>query len=159
MPARSSGSLLGRLLVLAALLAAHAAAGAQSAEALLPGVWLTEGGQGRIELFRGEDGLYAGRVVSGSEEGLKDAHNPDPALRNRPVKGLVILSGFRFEGGGRFVDGRIYDPSSGNTYRARLTLIDRDTLRLRGYIGIPLLGGSQTWTREGAQSAPGGQPD
>lgn len=145
--------------VLVGALLAPGLARADDPERQVLGVWLTEGGEGRIEILRQADGRFAGRVVSGREDGDKDVHNPDPALRDRPVKGLEILQGFRHEGGGRFVEGRIYDPSSGNTYRAQLTLLDADTLKLRGYIGIPLLGGTQTWTREPAPAASPGPAD
>lgn len=43
--------------------------------------------------------------------------------------------------------GSIYDPQSGHTYQANITLKDSDHLQLRGYLGIPLLGATQVWTR------------
>lgn len=154
---RAGAFLLGLLLTAGA---AADTTGFSTAEArrLLAGTWLTEDGEGLIEIYPSGDGAFAGRVLSGSDEGLRDSHNPDPALRGRPVKGLEILSGFRQESAGRFTGGRIYDPSSGNTYRARITLTGPDTLRLRGYIGIPLLGGSQTWTRAAPEHAPAAAP-
>jgi len=43
--------------------------------------------------------------------------------------------------------GRIYNPESGKTYKCTLTLLDDNTLKLRGYKGISLLGGTEVWTR------------
>ena len=47
----------------------------------------------------------------------------------------------------RWAGGMIYDPNSGNTYKGTMRLVDRNTLKLRGYIGISLFGRSDTWTR------------
>lgn len=44
--------------------------------------------------------------------------------------------------------GKVYDPESGNEYKAKMTLVDNKTLKLRGYILIPLLGRTEVWTRE-----------
>ncbi len=43
--------------------------------------------------------------------------------------------------------GQVYDSDDGHTYRCLLRLLDPDHIRLRGYVGITLLGGSSTWTR------------
>ena len=48
--------------------------------------------------------------------------------------------------------GTIYDPSTGNTYSCRLTLEGADRLLLRGYLGIPLIGRTTTWTRVGTEN-------
>ena len=50
-----------------------------------------------------------------------DIHNPNAALRNRPLIGLQILSGFAPKAD-RWDGGRIYDPESGNSYRSVLKL-------------------------------------
>jgi uncharacterized protein (DUF2147 family) len=54
--------------------------------------------------------------------------------------------------GGTWVGGSIYDPATGNTYTCHLALDGDDRLRVRGYVGIPLLGRTTTWTRVGAES-------
>jgi len=41
---------------------------------------------------------------------------------------------------------RITDPRDGKVYRARMWLDEQHRLRVRGYIGIPLLGRTDTWT-------------
>ena len=82
---------------------------------------------------------------------LRDRNNPEPALRQRPVVGLEILHGLTPGADGTWTDGRIYDPGSGSTYTCNIVLDGDDRLRLRGYIGIPLLGRTTTWTRVGAE--------
>ncbi|MCS7182439.1 MAG: DUF2147 domain-containing protein [Thermoanaerobaculum sp.] len=86
----------------------------------------------------------AGSAQAG--EAKVDRQNPDPRLRQRPILGLPILWGFRWEGG-RWVDGSVYDPVSGKTYRATLSLEGAHRLRLRGFVGVPLLGRTEVWTR------------
>ena len=81
---------------------------------------------------------------------LRDEHNPAEELRDRPVEGLRILNGLEPNGDGEtWVGGEIYDPGSGATYRAKLKVVDENTLELRGYIGIPLIGRSTKWYRVG----------
>ncbi|MGE0624262.1 MAG: DUF2147 domain-containing protein [Pseudomonadales bacterium] len=70
-------------------------------------------------------------------ESRRDDRNPDASLRERPLLGLELLSGYRFEKG-RW-EGRLYDPESGNTYSSRMER-DGPRLKLRGYVGVPMLG-------------------
>ena len=71
-----------------------------------------------------------------------DANNPDPALRDRSVQGMTILSGFT--DGGSLWNGRIYDPKSGKTYKSKLTRNPDGTLKVQGCIGF--LCKAYTWT-------------
>jgi uncharacterized protein (DUF2147 family) len=77
-----------------------------------------------------------------------DRYNADPALRRHPLCDLQIMAGFTSVPGSpaEWQDGTIYNPESGSTYSATLRLKDAATLYLRGYIIIPLLGETQTWT-------------
>jgi uncharacterized protein (DUF2147 family) len=114
------------------------------------GTWLSGDGDGWIDIRIDGDGLSG--VISGSpdpdpERPDKDEKNPDPALRDRPLIGLDLFSGFRYAGEGRWKGGRIYDPNSGKTYRCVVTLVDVDTLEVRGYVGVPMLGRTETWKR------------
>ncbi|NQD91102.1 DUF2147 domain-containing protein [Pseudomonas sp. CrR25] len=70
------------------------------------------------------------------------------ANKNAPVAGLVILTGFVKEGD-EYAGGQILDPDSGNVYRSNVRVVDAGTkLRVRGYIGMPMLGRTQTWIRQ-----------
>ena len=70
------------------------------------------------------------------------------ALKNAPVVGLVILSGLTKDGDD-YVGGQILDPDNGKVYRSQLRLTqDGQQLSVRGYIGVPMLGRSQTWLRQ-----------
>lgn len=68
--------------------------------------------------------------------------------KDAPVVGLEILSGLSREGG-EYVGGQILDPDNGKVYRSKLRLSDNGRkLDVRGYIGVPMLGRSQTWLRQ-----------
>jgi uncharacterized protein (DUF2147 family) len=125
------------------------------------GVWATEpdGNQAHIEISK-VDGLYEGRVVwleepvyaeaEGPEWAGKakvDRENPDPELRSRPAIGLRLMEGFRYSGGNLWHKGTIYDPENGKTYKCKMTLSDDGVLKVRGFIGMSLLGRTTEWTR------------
>jgi uncharacterized protein (DUF2147 family) len=68
--------------------------------------------------------------------------------KNAPVVGLLILSGLTREGA-EYVGGQILDPDNGKVYRSKVRLTDSGKkLDVRGYIGVPVLGRSQTWLRQ-----------
>ena len=116
------------------------------------GRWLSGDGEGWIRVSIVGDSLIG--VIAGAtnptpgEPPRRDDKNPDPALRERPLDGLTIMRGFDYAGDGRWTGGTIYDPNSGKTYKSTLTLVDADTLKVRGYIGVSLFGRSDTWTRD-----------
>ncbi len=116
------------------------------------GVWLSADGTGWIKIELGANGPIGSIAGAPADSGDRqpsdqDVLNPDPALRNRLLLGLTIMDGFTYAGGGKWKSGRIYDPNNGKTYKCKLTLVDENTLELRGYIGISLLGRTETWTR------------
>ena len=122
------------------------------AQADVEGRWLSGDGEGWIRISIVGDSLIG--VIAGSpttppgEAPRRDDLNPDPALRERFLDGLTIMSGFRYDGDGKWSGGTIYDPNSGKTYKCTLRQIDIDTLKVRGYIGISLIGRNDTWTRD-----------
>jgi uncharacterized protein (DUF2147 family) len=141
-------------LVLGTLVAATPSAAASPI-----GTWLAEGGAATVEIApcAGSDAL-CGRVTwlrsPLDEDGcvLRDAKNGDPTLRGRPVVGLEVLRDLApGEAPDTWDGGTIYDPGSGNTYRCSAALDGADRLRLRGYVGIPILGRSTTWIRLGTE--------
>ena len=96
-------------------------------------------------------------ALLGKIEKVFPAPNEDPnpkcdkcegANKNAPVIGLMILSGLAKEGE-EYVGGQILDPDNGKVYRSKVRLTDKGTkLSVRGYIGVPMLGRSQTWVRQ-----------
>jgi len=69
-------------------------------------------------------------------------------LKDQPIIGLTLLSGLKKDGD-EYTGGQIIDPSSGKVYKSKLTVVeDGQKLNVRGYIGMPMLGRTQTWLRE-----------
>jgi uncharacterized protein (DUF2147 family) len=117
----------------------------------LVGEWWTEGNQGRIRFVRAQDGTFRGiRTYSSAKHTVtnpvRDIHNPNPELRGRSTVGILIIWGLIYDDG-EYSSGYAYNPRDGKTYRLKAELIASDTLRIRGYLGIPLLGKSQVWKR------------
>ena len=67
-------------------------------------------------------------------------------LKDKPIEGMVVLKNLRKTALGG-VDGKITDPSNGKTYNCAIELQDRDTIKVRGYIGMPAVGRTQYWKR------------
>ncbi len=116
------------------------------------GEWVTAGGESRVDVYRCDSLTYCGKIVwlrDPLKDGrpLLDDKNPEDSLKSRPVLGLLILRGFTSAGDRVWSGGKIYDPKSGNDYRAKMTLVDDRNLDLRGYVVIPLFGRTEKWTR------------
>jgi len=125
----------------------------------IAGLWEVEGGDAHIRIFRCA-AEYCGTIAwlkepvyppgdKGKMPGkpLQDRENPNRELRNRPLIGLQIMDGYTFQGSNLWDEGRIYNTENGKTYSSRISMKNSDRLKLRGYIGIPLLGGSTEWKR------------
>lgn len=148
-------------IVFASVLLAAAFAVAEGPNDIL-GVWDTDKKDAKIEIYKC-DTKYCGKIVwlkestyeTGSKEGVPgtpilDRNNPNPELRKRPLIGSPILIDFMFAGNNLWKDGKIYNSDNGKMYSGKMTLISPDQLNVRGFIGIPLLGGSTNWTRSKA---------
>lgn len=136
---------------IAVLMASSACALAQNTS--LTGDWLEPGGSViRVERC-GSDLCMRLLALSPNAPATTDIHNPDASLRTRALCGLRIGSGFHLEDATHASDGELYDPRSGNTYHGKMTL-EGNVLKLRGYVGIPLFGRTETWHRVQANDAP-----
>jgi uncharacterized protein (DUF2147 family) len=123
------------------------------------GRWTAADGKSRVEIYKAGDGTIEGRIcwlrdpvypADDAEAGkpMRDRLNPDPSLTNRPLMGLVIMKGFKPDGPNRWSGGTVYDPECGKTYKGKMSLdADRQTLNLRGYVGISLFGRTEKWIR------------
>lgn len=69
--------------------------------------------------------------------------------KDKPILGLTILHNLQEKTPTLWDRGTILDPETGKVYRAKLTLKnDGKTLDVRGFIGISLIGRTQTWERD-----------
>jgi len=122
---------------------------AQSKDAIV-GKWLNPSGEGQIEIYKKGDKYY-GKLAWLKEPNLNgkpktDSKNPTANLQSRPLLNLEILKDFVYDDG-KWTDGTIYDPKSGKTYSCNISLKGNDMMTVRGYIGISLLGRSETFRR------------
>ncbi len=121
---------------------------AQPDDAVL-GRWRTTAQNGVVEIERCGAAL-CGRLVDAAalraNPDQRDVRNRRSALRDRPIKGLVVLQDF--SGGPQtWSGGPLYDPESGQSAATgRLTLAEPDRLTVQACVA-PLLCRTQTWTR------------
>lgn len=117
------------------------------------GIWYNGDKTGKVEIFKNGE-KYFGKITW-LKEPISDKtgkpkvneHDPDKSRRNIPIIGLEVVKEFIYEGKGVFGGGTVYDPENGKTYKGKITLVDKNNLDLRGYIGIPALGRTENWTR------------
>ncbi len=100
-----------------------------------------------VEIFE-KDGKLYGKVIMILTKGKENAKCTDctGALKNKPIVGMQILSGLKKDGK-EWNGGKIIDPNNGKEYKAKMSLNGSDKLDVRGYIGISLVGRTQTWQR------------
>ena len=69
--------------------------------------------------------------------------------KDQPIAGLEIIRGVKkVEGKDVWDGGTIVDPQGGTVYRVKITPVDGGKkLEVRGYVGTPLFGRTQTWLR------------
>ena len=117
------------------------------------GFWQPLDGAGKplglIRIFEA-NGLYYGQIEPAFPH--DDDHGArctrcTGARHNQPVVGLILMRNLRAKNG-EYVDGDIVDPDTGRVWGCSLRLTDGGReLIMRGFLGIPLLGRSQTWRR------------
>lgn len=140
------------LLLLAGLIfSAHSVYEPANADAIV-GVWQNGTGKGHIQIYK-QGGKYFGKIIwlkepldKNSGKPKVDFRNPDPSQRSNPIIGLVMMRNFKYDDG-EWAGGYIYNPQEGKEYKAYLKLKDVNTLLVRGYIGISLIGKTDTWVR------------
>ena len=112
------------------------------------GTWLTGKGNGKVQIYK-EGDKYNGKIVWLKEPNYEDGkpkvdkHNPDKTKQGTLLLGSVLMKGFIFDED-RWTYGTIYDAENGKTYSCKISYRD-GKLDVRGYIGISLIGRTDTW--------------
>ena len=99
------------------------------------------------------NGVYTGKV-----EKIVDPDSPKDAVckdcsderKDKPILGMTIIRNMKQSGDDKtvFEGGDILDPNNGKVYKSKMKLVDNGTkLEVRGFVGISLLGRTQTWIR------------
>jgi uncharacterized protein (DUF2147 family) len=132
-----------------------------AAQATPTGFWNTisdvDGRPTAVVELRQENGEYVGIVralLVPADHADSICGKCQGELHDKPIVGMEILRHMRPDGD-EWSGGEVLDPETGKTYRARMKLTDGGRrLVLRGYIGLPIFGRSQTWIRRTASTPP-----
>ncbi|GBQ68623.1 hypothetical protein AA103196_1995 [Ameyamaea chiangmaiensis NBRC 103196] len=115
---------------------------ARAAEIPELGLWLSQDHDGVFSIAR------CGTQLCGRLVGMRYTGEMPRDVNHNPECNIQMLTGFEpTNDDDKAWEGRILDPDSGHVYHARIWTPKDGILKLRGYIGIPLFGETQTWTR------------
>lgn len=110
--------------------------------------------ESKVEIYKTSDGKYHGKIIwmkkPNFEDGTPkcDIKNPDPKLRNTRADKIVLVKNFTYnEKNKEWINGEIYNPVEGKTYKCKMAFESDTKLKVRGYIGVPALGRSMYWTK------------
>lgn len=144
-----------RTIALAAALSTIATLAA--AQATPAGAWKTiddkTGKERTVIRITEAGGVFSGVIDKRLDPNAKPDDTCDKCSddrKNKPILGLQLIRNVKQNADDKALwdGGEILDPEDGKTYRVRLKPIDGGTkLEVRGYIGTPMLGRTQTWTR------------
>lgn len=119
----------------------------------LIGVWQPSNGKAKVKIEK-IGAKYYGKIVwlkepndPTTQKPKVDKNNPDESMRNVPLKGYRMLKDFVYAGKDQWNEGTIYDPENGSTYSCEINMKDKNTLEIRGYIGVKALGRTDVWKR------------
>lgn len=110
------------------------------------GNYVTPSKDGAIQIYE-SSGKYYGKVILNKDPSRLDVNNPDKEKRTRKTLGLNILNDFTFDGDDTWENGTIYDPKNGKTYSCKITRDPNGDLNIRGFVGVSLLGRTETFTK------------
>lgn len=100
-----------------------------------------------VHIFKTPDQILMGKIVKVYSQKGAICTACVGSNRNQPVTGMVILSGLKNHEN-QWNQGEILDPENGKTYNCSARLAENGKkLNVKGYIGLPLFGRSQTWER------------
>jgi uncharacterized protein (DUF2147 family) len=134
---------------------AFASFGAWAQNASPVGLWKTiddhSGKPKSLIRITESNGEFRGKIEKLFREPGEDP-NPkcdkcEDARKDQPIIGMTILTGMKPDRG-EYDGGQILDPGNGKVYKSKMSLDDGGKkLNVRGYIGVPMLGRTQTWLR------------
>ena len=100
-----------------------------------------------VEIYEKSGKIYGKVVEIFSAKHQKDVCSKcEGAEKNKPILGMVIINGLKKDGK-EYNGGTILDPTNGKKYKCYITLESPDKLKLRGYVGISMMGRTQYWKR------------
>lgn len=95
------------------------------------------------------NGELVGKIVKLLQKPGAKCEKCSGKQKGRPIEGMTILWGLLPDGENSWSGGRILDPSNGKVYKLKAELSENGKkLEVRGYIGVSLIGRTQTWIRK-----------
>jgi uncharacterized protein (DUF2147 family) len=106
--------------------------------------------QSIIKIFAAENNTLSGALVKTfpepNEAPLTNCSACKGPRHNKPILGMTILTDLKPGKDNQWTEGNILDPTTGNIYHCSVKPLENgQKLAVRGYIGIPLFGRTQTW--------------
>ncbi|WP_298223451.1 DUF2147 domain-containing protein [Flavobacterium sp.] len=101
-----------------------------------------------IEIYEKHNKIY-GKVIeifNPKNKKIPKCEKCDGEDKNKPILGLVVIKGLTWEKN-EYTNGKILDPKHGKLYKCSISFESKDKLKVRGYIGVELLGRTQYWER------------
>lgn len=118
------------------------------------GKWYTENNKGTVEIFKKGD-LYYSKLIELKEPNdnngkpRKDNKNSNPNLKTRNLIGILIFWNMEYSSKNkRWENGIFYDPDMGHEAKGFITMIDDNTIKVKGYVGFEWISKSQIWVRK-----------
>jgi uncharacterized protein (DUF2147 family) len=134
--------------IVPALAAVAALVAAPAFAADVAGLWQTPTNGAQVQIDHCGAQLCGKLMTSNNiaaNPAVKDVKNKDEGLRGRPLKGMLMLTGFT-GGPQMWKDGKIYKADEGKTYSGTIEMTGPDSLKLKGCVVAPLCK-TQVWTR------------
>ena len=117
------------------------------------GTWINKNAEtglvnSKVEIYE-KDGKAYIKIIEITKE--KDRNNLCTKCKgknkNKPILGMIIADGLT-KNGDEWSDGTILDPKTGKVYKCYLKLVEKNKIKIRGYIGISLIGKTKYWYRD-----------
>lgn len=112
------------------------------------------GEESKIKIARDEDGTYYAQVVWMKNPDMPDGspkldfNNPDPALRTVRADQIKMMTGLQYNPKKKeWEHGKVYNPINGKMYKGYMEFVNETKLKVRGYLGISMLGRTMYWTK------------
>lgn len=126
---------------------------AQNKPDAIVGKWITEKGNCIVEVYKDKN-QYKGKVLWFDVKNKKpmdqwtDEKNPNAALRSRKLVGLEILDNLKYDpSSNEWVDGQIYDATTGKKWDSVVWLTNNKQLKVKGYWVFKFLSQTRTFKR------------
>jgi uncharacterized protein (DUF2147 family) len=126
---------------------------AEKAQARICGKWESTERNLRIQVYMQNNQFKANIIWFKDTEGKPmdywtDVHNPDPALRNRKILGMSVLSGLKYDPDkNTWEDGMVYDSKHGRDWNASANIDKNGILKVRGYWHFKFIGRTMDFVR------------